>query len=231
MYKILICEDELPMLQGLKDNLELEGYEVDTASEGKAGLEKIRANQYHLVLLDVMMPGMSGFEVCKTARRENIVTPIIMLTARGEEIDKVLGLEIGADDYITKPFGLRELLARIKAVLRRYSSENNLVSENTIVTIGRLKVNFTNYQASIADIEIKMSHKEFELLHYLFNHKNQVVSRNDLMEKVWGMDFEITTRTVDNFIVKLRQKTEINPNDPKIILTVHGVGYKLLFPS
>jgi DNA-binding response OmpR family regulator len=229
MYKILICVDELPMLQGLKDNLELEGYEVDTASDGKVGLEKIRGNQYHLVLLDVMMPGMSGFDVCKTARRENIVTPIIMLTARGEEIDKVVGLEIGADDYITKPFGLRELLARIKAVLRRYSSEGNVVADNIIVTIGRLKVNFSSYQATMADIEIKMSHKEFELLHYLFNHKNQVVSRNDLMEKVWGMDFEITTRTVDNFIVKLRQKTEINPNDPKIIITVHGVGYKLIY--
>jgi DNA-binding response OmpR family regulator len=229
MYKILICEDEAPMLQGLKDNLELEGYEVDTASDGKTGFEKIRNNPYHLVLLDVMMPGMSGFDVCKTARREGIVTPIIMLTARGEEIDKVLGLEIGADDYITKPFGLRELLARIKAVLRRYSSEATTLAENTIVTIGRLKVNFSSYQATMADIEIKMSHKEFELLHYLYNHKNTVVSRNDLMEKVWGMDFEITTRTVDNFIVKLRQKTEQNPNDPKIILTVHGVGYKMIY--
>ena len=229
MYKILICEDEAPMLQGLKDNLELEGYEVDTASDGKTGLEKIRSNPYHLVLLDVMMPGMSGFDVCKTARRESIVTPIIMLTARGEEIDKVLGLEIGADDYITKPFGLRELLARIKAVLRRYSSEATTLAENLIVTIGRLKVNFNSYQATMADIEIKMSHKEFELLHYLYNHKNTVVSRNDLMEKVWGMDFEITTRTVDNFIVKLRQKTELNPNDPKIILTVHGVGYKMIY--
>jgi DNA-binding response OmpR family regulator len=227
MYKILIVEDELPMLQGLKDNLELEGYEVDTASDGKAGLEKLRSSQYHLALLDVMMPKMSGFDVCKTVRREGNKTPIIMLTAKGEEIDKVLGLEIGADDYITKPFSLRELLARIKAVLRRFSNEDNTVS-NLVVTLGRLKVDFNSYQASIADIEVKMSHKEFELLHYLLNHKNQVVSRNDLIEKVWGMDFEITTRTVDNFIVKLRQKLEINPNDPKIILTVHGVGYKLI---
>jgi DNA-binding response OmpR family regulator len=229
MYKILIVEDELPMLQGLKDNLELEGYEVDTASEGKTGLEKVRSNHYQLVLLDVMLPGMSGFDICKTARREGNKTPIIMLTARGEEIDKVLGLEIGADDYLTKPFGLRELLARIKAVLRRFSSGDSNSVENPVVTIGRLKVNFSSYQATIADIEIKLSHKEFELLHYLLNHKNQVVSRNDLMEKVWGMEFEITTRTVDNFIVKLRQKLEINPNDPKIILTVHGVGYKLIF--
>ena len=226
MYKILIVEDEAPMLQGLKDNLEIEGYSVDTAPDGKAGLEKIRNNSYHLILMDVMMPFMSGFDVCKTARKEGVTTPIIMLTAKGEEIDKVLGLEIGADDYITKPFSLRELLARIKAVLRRNTADSATDAGET--KIGKLVINFSSYQAFQDDAEVKMSHKEFEILNYLLKHKNQTVSRNDLMEKVWGIDFEITTRTVDNFILRLRQRVETNPNEPKIILTVHGIGYKLI---
>jgi DNA-binding response OmpR family regulator len=228
MYKILIVEDEAPMLQGLKDNLEIEGYSVDTASDGKAGLEKIRSNSYHLVLMDVMMPQMSGFDVCKTVRREGVSTPIIMLTAKGEEIDKVLGLEIGADDYITKPFSLRELLARIKAILRRHSSDTSADTTDNKIKIGKLVINFSSYEAFQDDTEVKMSHKEFEILNYLLKHKNQTVSRNDLMENVWGIDFEITTRTVDNFILRLRQRIETNSNEPKIILTVHGIGYKLI---
>jgi DNA-binding response OmpR family regulator len=228
MYKILIVEDEAPMLQGLKDNLEIEGYSVDTAPDGKAGLEKIRSNSYHLILMDVMMPLMSGFDVCKIARREGVSTPIIMLTAKGEEIDKVLGLEIGADDYITKPFSLRELLARIKAVLRRYSTDSATDASENKIKIGKLVINFSSYEAYQDDTEVKMSHKEFEILNYLLKHKNQTVSRNDLMEKVWGIDFEITTRTVDNFILRLRQRIETNSNEPKIILTVHGIGYKLI---
>jgi DNA-binding response OmpR family regulator len=228
MYKILIVEDEAPMLQGLKDNLEIEGYSVDIASDGKAGLEKIRSNSYHLILMDVMMPLMSGFDVCKTVRREGVSTPIIMLTAKGEEIDKVLGLEIGADDYITKPFSLRELLARIKAVLRRYSADNAADTMGSKIKIGKLIINFSSYEAFQDDTEVKMSHKEFEILNYLIKHKNQTVSRNDLMENVWGIDFEITTRTVDNFILRLRQRIEANFNEPKIILTVHGIGYKLI---
>jgi DNA-binding response OmpR family regulator len=228
MFNILIVEDEPNMLQGLKDNLELEGYNIETAPEGKSGLEKIRTGSFHLAVLDVMLPGISGFDICKTARREGISTPIIMLTAKGEEIDKVLGLELGADDYITKPFSLRELLARIKAVLRRFSNEQNVQGQENLFNIGNLVVNFSSYQAFQGKEEVKMSHKEFEILHFLMNHKNQIVSRNILMEKVWGMEFEVTTRTVDNFIVKLRQKIEQNPNEPKIILTVHGVGYKMI---
>lgn len=227
MFNILIVEDELAMLHGLKDNLELEGYLVDGVSNGKDGLDKIRKNSYHLILLDVMLPGMSGFDICKTIRQENISTPVILLTAKGEEIDKVLGLELGADDYITKPFSLRELLARIKAVLRRYNSpckEENL----SFINFGRLSVNFTNYQAFCGDEEQKMSHKEFELLQYLYKHKNQVVPRTNLIDKVWGTDITVNSRTVDNFIVKLRQKIEVNPNEPRIIHTVHGIGYKMI---
>jgi DNA-binding response OmpR family regulator len=226
MTKILIVEDELNMAQGLKDNLEFEGYEVETASEGSTGLQKILQNGYDLVLLDVMLPELSGFDICKAVRKEGINTPIILLTARGEEIDKILGLEFGADDYITKPFSLRELLARIKAILRRSPKEGN--TETEYIKLGRIKVNFKNYLALEGEDEIKMSHKEFELLHFLYKNAGKTVHRDDIISTVWGIDFDITTRTVDNFILKLRHKIESDPNNPKILLTVHGVGYKMI---
>lgn len=226
MAKILIVEDEVSMLQGLKDNLEFEGYGVDTANEGNSGQEKILNNQYDLVVLDVMLPNKSGFDICKTARKNGIDTPIILLTAKGEEIDKVLGLELGADDYITKPFSLRELLARIKAILRR--TTDNKPTNEEYLQIGNLKVNFKNYEALTEAGSVKMSYKEFEILHYLYNHLNKTVDRIDIMSDVWGIDYDITTRTVDNFILKLRQKIETDPNNPRIILTVHGVGYKMV---
>lgn len=226
-YKILVVEDEPAMLSGLKDNLEFEGYEVDTAIEGNEGLEKIVSNVYNLVLLDVMLPNKSGFDICKEARSKGVSTPIILLTARGEEIDKVLGLEFGADDYITKPFGLRELLARIKAVLRRVTvTQKNNPSDEVI--IGRLKVNFNSYEGFVDNESVKISYKEFEILHYLYNKRNQTVSRDDLLNDVWGYDYQPTSRTIDNFILKLRNKIETDPNQAKIILTVHGIGYKLI---
>lgn len=227
-YNILIVEDEPAMLSGLKDNLEFEGYQVDTAIEGESGLDKILHNNYHLVLLDVMLPNLSGFDICKQARADGIKTPIILLTAKGEEMDKVLGLEFGADDYITKPFGLRELLARIKAVLRRTTGSNHEKVESHITTIGNLKVNFNNYEAFIDEEQIKLSFKEFEILHYLWNKRNAIVSRDDILNDVWGDDYQPTSRTIDNFILKLRSKIEMDPNRAKIILTVHGVGYKLI---
>lgn len=229
MKKILIVEDELPMQQGLKDNLEFEGYEVDTAGDGELGHQKILDGQYDLILLDVMLPKMSGFDVCKSVRKSGVSAPIILLTAKGEEIDKVLGLELGADDYITKPFSLRELLARIKAILRRskdISGKENMPDE---IVIGKLKVNFKNYEAFQNAEAVKMTHKEFEVLHFLFNNKNRTIERDEIMSKVWGIDYDITTRTVDNFILKLRQKVEDDPNNPKIIHTVHGIGYKMVF--
>lgn len=227
MIHILIVEDEISMLKGLQDNLEFEGYQVDTADNGAEGLKKLLANKYHLVLLDVMMPEMSGFDVCKSARTRGIKTPIIMLTAKAEEIDKVLGLEFGADDYITKPFSLRELLARIRAILRRTGIEE-LTEDHQIQKIGRLSVNFAGYTASVDGQEVKLSHKEFEILHYLYAHKNETVDRDNLLDAVWGTDYQPTSRTIDNFILKLRQKIEADSNDPKIILTVHGIGYKLI---
>jgi len=228
MYHLLVVEDEQAMLMGLKDNLEFEGYKVDIADDGAIGLEKILKNQHDLVLLDVMLPSMSGFDVCKKARREGITTPVILLTAKGEEIDKVLGLELGADDYITKPFSLRELLARIKAILRRTENRNNAPTHKT-VSIGKMEVNFPNYEAFVDGVATKMSHKEFEFLHYLYDQRNNVVSRDDLLDNVWGTDYVPSSRTVDNFILKLRQKIEEDFNNPKIILTVHGVGYKLIY--
>ena len=228
MKRILIVEDESNMLKGLQDNLEFEGYEVEIAEDGKAGLEKIRTNGYDLILLDVMLPHISGFDICKTVRKEGNVTPIILLTARGEEMDKVRGLELGADDYITKPFSLRELIARIKAVIRRTESENNASLGSEECLIGRLKVNFRTYQAFVDEEDVKMSTKEIDILKYLHSHKNQAVDRYDIMNEVWGVNNEITTRTVDNFILKLRQKIEVDPNSPKLILTIHGVGYKLV---
>ena len=227
MSKILIVEDEPNMLQGLKDNLEFEGYEIDTAEEGGIGLNKILNNQYDLILLDVMLPNISGFDICKNTRNKGIETPIILLTAKGENIDKVLGLELGADDYITKPFNLRELLARIKAILRRTTVKTENFPDQEVI-IGKLQVNFKSYEAKSDKQSIKMSHKEFEILHYLYNNCSVTISRDDLMEHVWGIDNEITTRTIDNFILKLRQKIEVKPDSPKIIHTVHGIGYKML---
>jgi DNA-binding response OmpR family regulator len=228
MKKILIVEDELKMIEGLKYNLEFEGYEVDTAMEGNSGLQKVLQNQYDLILLDVMLPGVSGFDICKSARKEGVNTPIILLTAKGEEIDKVLGLELGADDYITKPFSLRELLARIKTILRRAPIGKVGSVEPEFIRIGNIKVNFKNYQALEGTNEIKMSYKEFEILHYLYMNAGKIIQRDDLMCDVWGIEYDISTRTVDNFILKLRQKIEVDPNNPKIIFTVHGIGYKMI---
>lgn len=228
MKKILIIEDELNMVNGLKDNLEFEGFEVDTALEGKSGLQKILQCHYDLVLLDIMLPEVSGFDICKAARKEGVTTPIILLTAKGEEIDKVLGLELGADDYITKPFSLRELLARIKAILRRSPHIKEESAESELIYIGNIKVNFKKYLALKGTCEIKMSYKEFEVLHYLYENSGKIIHRDDLISAVWSIDFDITTRTVDNFILRLRQKIEVDPNNPKIILTVHGLGYKMI---
>ena len=229
MYKILIVEDEPDMRLGLKDNLEFDGYVVDSAENGKEGYEKIIKNNYDLVLMDVMMPEMSGFEVCKQIRKDGINVPVILLTAKGEEIDKVRGLELGADDYITKPFSLRELLARVKAVLRRAPEHNAQVEKkNSKIQIGLLTVDFSTFIAASKNKPVQMSHKEFELLHYLWDNRNTVVTRDDLLNKIWGYEESPTTRTVDNFIVRLRQKIEKDPERPHFIITVHGIGYKLI---
>lgn len=222
---ILVVDDEPNMRRGLKDNLEFEGYEVSEAIDGINALEMVQEVKPDLIVLDVMMPNLSGFEVCKQLRKAGNEVPIILLTAKGEEIDKVLGLEMGADDYVQKPFSIRELIARVKAILRR-AGETATVADQ--ITIGQLQINFKEYRAMNGDQEEKLSHKEFEILHYLVEHKNETVDRYDLLKHVWGYDEHPTTRTVDNFIVKLRQKIEANPSSPKHIITIHGVGYKLI---
>lgn len=226
MFKVLIIEDEQAMLTGLRDNLEFEGYEVETVSRGDDGLKYMQTKPYDLVLLDVMLPGMSGFDVCKKARAAGVETPVILLTARGEEMDKVLGLELGADDYMTKPFSLRELLARIKVILRRTAARGKGTS-NGLVTIGNLSVSFEAYEAFCNDVPVKMSHREFEILHLLYRHCGKIVGRDDFLDQIWGMDYQPSARTVDNFIVSLRQKIDC-PGATQHIITVHGVGYKLV---
>ena len=226
MPHILIVEDDPEMVRGLKDNLEFEHNEVDVARDGESGLKKISEGAYDLIILDIMLPKLSGLDVCKRVREQGITTPIIMLTARSEEIDKVLGLELGADDYVTKPFGVRELLARVKALLRRTESLTTAPSER--MTLGALDMDFAAYTAIRKGEPLALTPKEFEIMKHLWHHRNKTVTRDELLTQVWGYDESISTRTVDNFILKLRQKIEEDPANPKYIITIHGIGYKLI---
>jgi len=225
MPKILIVEDEPNMVSGLRDNFEFEGYEVITAPDGIAGLERALTDSPDLVILDVMMPRMSGLDVCKQLKSKRPATPIIMLTARGQEVDKVVGLELGADDYVTKPFSIRELLARVKAVLRR---SGNTPKQGEKFAFGEVEVNLRSCQVSRKGKAVDFSSKEFELLKYFVIHPGETLSRDRLLEDVWGYDHFPTTRTVDAHIVRLRQKVEPKPEEPRFILTVHGTGYKFV---
>jgi two-component system alkaline phosphatase synthesis response regulator PhoP len=213
------------MVAGLRDNFEFEGYQVLTAPDGVAGLERALSESPDLVILDVMMPRMSGLDVCKQLKAKKPSMPIIMLTARGQEVDKVVGLELGADDYVTKPFSIRELLARVKAVLRRAGT---IPKQGEKFAFGEVEVNLRNCQVSRKGKALEFSSKEFELLKYFLNHPGETLSRDRLLEDVWGYDRFPTTRTVDAHIVRLRQKVEPKPEDPRFILTVHGTGYKFV---
>ncbi|HMK31379.1 MAG TPA: response regulator transcription factor [Terriglobales bacterium] len=225
MAKILIVEDEPGMVAGLRDNFEYEGYQVITANDGVAGLERALSESPDLVVLDVMMPRMSGLDVCKQLKAKRPSLPIIMLTARGQEVDKVVGLELGADDYVTKPFSIRELLARVKAVLRR---AHGGPKDHERYTFGDVEVNLRSCQVSRKGKQLEISSKEFELLKYFISHSGEAISRDRLLEEVWGYERFPTTRTVDAHIVRLRQKLEAKPEDPHFILTVHGIGYKFV---
>jgi DNA-binding response OmpR family regulator len=225
MAKILIVEDEPNMVAGLRDNFEFEGYQVLTAPDGVAGLERALSESPDIVILDVMMPRMSGLDVCKQLKAKKPSMPIIMLTARGQEVDKVVGLELGADDYVTKPFSIRELLARVKAVLRRAGT---VPKTGEKFAFGEVEVNLRSCQVSKKGKALEFSSKEFDLLKYFLNHPGETLSRDRLLEDVWGYDRFPTTRTVDAHIVRLRQKVEPKPEDPRFILTVHGTGYKFV---
>ena len=224
--KILIIEDEEDMVKGLKINLVDEGYEVDYALHGKEGLRKALTEKPDLILLDIMLPGMNGLDICKELRRNNIDIPILMLTARGEEIDKVIGLEIGADDYISKPFSIRELLARVKAHLRRENRGGETVPE--VVHLESIKIDFGHFKIIRKNEEIDLTSLEVDVLRYLISQEGKVVSRDDLLDKIWGYEKFPTTRTIDNHILKLRKKIENDPNHPRHIITVYGGGYRFV---
>ena len=225
MKRILVIEDEPQMRLGLRDNLELEGYDVETASDGDEGLLKASSFTPDLVILDVMLPKMNGFDVCRGLRARSISTPIVMLTARSAETDKVLGLELGADDYVTKPFSITELLARVRAVLRRAGAQQPPAD---LLRIGDIEIDFKLHQARRGKSRIEFTAREFDLLHYFVQHTGQVVTREQILNEVWGYEEFPTTRTIDNFVAKLRQKIERAPHAPEHILTIHGSGYKFV---
>ena len=223
--RILIIEDEPAMVAGLRDNFEYEGYDVISADYGVSGLERVLAEDPDLIVLDVMMPRMSGLEVCKQVKVRRPSIPIIMLTARGEEIDKVVGLELGADDYVTKPFSIRELMARIRAVLRRVPLQAPLPD---VYRFGDVEVNVRGNQVRRAGSAVELSAKEFALLAYFISHPGETLSRDRLLDAVWGYQNYPNTRTVDTHIVHLRHKVEPDPEQPRFIVTVHGTGYKFI---
>lgn len=227
--KVLIAEDDGNLRQGLIDLLEGEGYVVIAGKDGKEALDAFHQHQPDLVLLDVMMPEVSGFDVCRQIRRQNSHTPIVMLTAKGEEIDKVVGLELGADDYVTKPFGLHELRARIAAVLRRAHRSGLQEPEKTEnFQFGEADVDPRTYQVTLAGKRHSLTARELKLLELFHSRPNEVHSRNDLLNAAWGVDYFGTTRTLDQHIAQLRKKIEPNPSQPAYLLTVHGVGYKFV---
>lgn len=221
--RILVVEDDPAILRGLADNLAFESYDVLTASDGEFACSLIREKKPDLIILDLMLPRLSGYEVCRKVRAEGITTPIVMLTARGEEADRVLGLDLGADDYVTKPFSVRELLARVRALLRRTQPARAAVDE---LRMGDVVVDFRKYEVHKAGVAIEMTRKEFGVLRYLASRAGEVVSRDELLNEVWGYEATPTTRTVDNHVALIRAKLEDNPAQPRHLVTVHGVGYK-----
>jgi DNA-binding response OmpR family regulator len=225
MKRILIVEDDASILRLLIDTLKAERFDITTASDGEAGYKIARQKKFDLIILDVMLPSMDGFEICKNLRNNNITSPILMLTAKGEEVDKVVGLEIGADDYMTKPFGVRELIARVHALLRRQAEICSLVQETTI---GDLYVNFKEQEIRKGKKILSMRAKEFQLLRYFVEREGEVISRSRLLDDVWGYEVTPTTRTVDNYILSIRKKIESDPAHPKHLLTIHTVGYKFV---
>jgi DNA-binding response OmpR family regulator len=228
LSKILIVEDEPDMVMGLRDNFEFEGYEVITASDGATGLERAREHNPDLVVLDIMLPRLSGLEVCKTLRSEGREMPILMLTARGQEIDKVVGLELGADDYVTKPFSIREVLARVRAILRRSEGAKKRLAR---YRFGDVDLDFETYRATKGGGPLELSPREFELLRYLIERKGETVTRDQLLQDVWGYGDYPSTRTVDTHIAKLRAKIGDSGSEPRYVLTIHGSGYKFVDPS
>ncbi len=225
MSRILIIEDDPTICRGLTDSLVAESYEVLTAADGEVGLRLSHEGNPDLIILDLMLPKRSGYEICRQLRDEGSVVPILMLTARGQEADRILGFDLGADDYVTKPFSVRELLGRVRAILRRSNPPTILPDQ---LTVGDVMVDFRRYEASKGSEPLEMTRKEFGVLRYLAARPGDVVSRYELLDEVWGYMAHPTTRTVDNHIASLRAKVEEKPSEPRHLLTVHGVGYRFV---
>ena len=224
--KILIIEDEENLVKGLKLNLVDEGYEVDWALTGTEGLRKALEESPDLILLDIMLPGMDGLEICRELRQKKSNIPIIMLTAKGEEVDKVVGLEVGADDYVTKPFSIRELLARIKAHLRREKREEKKVP--AVYLFDDVEIDFVHFKVKRKGMETDLTSIEMAIMKFLISHCGEVVTRAYLLDEIWGYEKYPTTRTIDNHILKLRKKIEKDPAHPEYILSVYGEGYRFM---
>ncbi len=223
MKKILVVEDDAAIRGGLAEALEREHYQVETAADGEEGFKKGKKKNIDLIILDLMLPLMNGEEVCRSLRNEGINTPILILTSKKEETNKVLGLELGADDYVTKPFSLLELQARIKAILRRQNRETEKIDG---FSFGNVKLDFKKHEATKKGKPIDLSEREYKVLKYMVEHRGEVVTREMLLDEVWGYEAFPTTRTVDNYILSIRHKIEDVPSQPKFILTIHTSGYK-----
>ena len=223
MSRVLVVEDDPAILRGLADNLRFDAHDVLTATDGEAGYRLAREKRPDVIVLDLMLPRMSGYEVCRKLRAEGVETPIIMLTARGEEADRILGLDLGADDYVTKPFSIGELLARIRALLRR---SQPLKKQPDDLRFDNVVVDFRRYEARRDDRALELTRKEFGMLRFLAARAGEVVSRDDLLNEGWGYESSPTTRTVDTHVATLRAKLEADPAKPRHLQTIHGVGYK-----
>jgi len=227
--KLLIVEDDPHIVLGLEEVLKGEGFDVAICNRGDTALDAVGRHRPSLILLDVMLPGLSGYDICRQLRARKVATPILMLTAKGQEIDKVVGLDLGADDYITKPFGVRELLARIHALLRRSQSPTASGSApEATLQIGTAKIDTKTFQIKRGKVTEELTAKELKLLQLFHAHPGEVLSRDRLLNQVWGYNYYGTTRTLDQVIVQLRKKLGDNGSEPKHLITVHGVGYKLV---
>lgn len=241
MKKVLIVDDEQSILTLLAFNLEKEGYHVDTALDGLEGYEMALAHAYDFIILDLMLPSMGGMDICKKLRQEKIDAPIMMLTAKDDELEKIIGLELGADDYMTKPFSPREVLARMKAIMRRMSSKSNaeealktkdtIKEEAELVQVGDIRIDPSQYEVIVRDEKVDVTPKEFELLMYMIKRINRILSREQLLDAIWNFDYAGETRIVDVHISHLREKIEVDTKNPTYIRTVRGFGYKFEAPK
>jgi DNA-binding response OmpR family regulator len=225
--RILVIEDEPSLGMAIRDELEFEGFEASVVDDGAAGLDRILAEPPDLVVLDLMLPGKSGFEICREVRGRGMATPVIMLTARAQEVDRIRGLELGADDYMVKPFSLAELLARIRAVLRRAQGASRTEAGTEILEVGELRLDVRRQELSRRGRKIELTHKEFQLLELLLRHPGEVIGRDEFLRRVWGEDVYVTPRTVDTHMATLRKKIEDEVDRPRYIQSVRGAGYKL----